>query len=262
MKRLNQDGVAHLLIIVIVALAIVGGAGYLVMSKQKDSGTAKQSAAGRKAAEAECKKQIDDKDFCKFVSNINFDQPYKSVMTTKGIGGSVLTLNVDGKNSSMVSEENGKEMSATVSIDGVTYIKDYSDGKWTKYPAPEKANDSDEQVETTEDRVTVDESDFAEDKTTYKEIGKEACGSLTCFKYEITDKDEPENKQIIWFDDKEYKIRKYTGNNIDQTYEIIYSYEKVNIKAPSPVKEAPNYENMSEAELKAELDKAMQQYEQ
>jgi DNA/RNA-binding domain of Phe-tRNA-synthetase-like protein len=104
--------------------------------------------------------------------------------------------------------------------------------------------------------------DIKDKKYQYKNLGKETCGSLTCFKYQIIDTTKPTEELIIWFDDAEYKARKFSFKDATQTMTADITYDAVTIGKPSPVKETPDYENMSEAELQKQLQELMKQYGQ
>jgi hypothetical protein len=84
------------------------------------------------------------------------------------------------------------------------------------------------------------ESDTPEVKniTTYKNLGTEACEKLTCYKYQVIDTGVPDDTQYIWFDNKDYQLRRtrYEGKD-GSVSESTYSYNKFNITVPSPVKE-------------------------
>jgi predicted aspartyl protease len=123
---------AALIAIIVVVLAAIGGTGYLVLSRQKDSDT-KNSVATTEASktiEAECKKEIDDKDFCKFASKFTLDESYKATMVnTSPEGSSTMVIEVDAnQNSRTVSTSNGTEIAAFVYLNKTTYVKDYTDG--------------------------------------------------------------------------------------------------------------------------------------
>jgi outer membrane lipoprotein-sorting protein len=86
-----------------------------------------------------------------------------------------------------------------------------------------------------------DESTPEEDKTTYKSLGKEACGNLNCFKYEVIDPEQADQKNFIWFDDKDYQLRRSRTETPDGASEMTFEYDNVNIGEPSPVQElGPN----------------------
>jgi hypothetical protein len=265
----HQSGVAHLVIIlVVVVLAVVGGAGYVVLSKNKDkisdASTKLIDTAASKQLNSACIKEIDDKDFCRFASNWSLATNYTTVITTKGADGTnVMKLETESSDkTSMTTTTDGKETAAYITIGKTSYTKDYTDNKWTKYTSTDTDSSADTDVKSEikiDDFTDSDTSTVA--KTEYKKIGKEACGNLTCFKYQIIDPDDQMNTQFIWFDDEDYLLRKYTGNTIDETFEMVLSYTKVTVKEPSPVKEAPNYEGMSPEELQTQFEGAQADYE-
>jgi outer membrane lipoprotein-sorting protein len=75
---------------------------------------------------------------------------------------------------------------------------------------------------------------------TYKEIDTEACGSLTCFKYQISDSASPGTTQFAWFDNQSYLLRqwKYTDNAGNST-DMTISYEPISISAPAQYQTIP-----------------------
>src|SRR6185436_16263771 len=116
--------------------------------------------------------------------------------------------------------------------------------------------------------------DLEEDTTQYKNLGTEACGSYTCFKYQIIYKDDSGSKEYWWFDNKEYRLRKMRVEGSDGSVtEMSYTYGSIDIREPSPVKEgsmmdaAMSNSGMSaseQAEMKKQMDeaqKAMKEYQ-
>jgi hypothetical protein len=101
----------------------------------------------------------------------------------------------------------------------------------------------------TKDQVSTDiKPDFSDDhatntveqasKTTYKSLGQEACAKLTCYKYKVIDSSAPDDNEFIWFDTKDYQLRKLRHEDKDGgVSEQTYSYDKISIVVPSPVKE-------------------------
>jgi outer membrane lipoprotein-sorting protein len=244
--RNDNRGIAHVAAIGLIAMvvAVVGFAGWRVMEKNKDSkSTANSSGVSSeemKEVEKECNKELDDKDLCKFASNVNFEQAYKATITsTSADGTTVMEMESDGKgNSSMTTRENGKESGAFITLNNTSYFRDFNSGTWFKLAGSESDTNSD----VTED-VKIKPDDFKNDKATFKKIGKEKCGNLNCFKYQITEKDSPNVEQFVWFDDKEFQLRKWTTREGAKTSEMVMTYGSVNIKAPSPVKDYPTQSN-------------------
>lgn len=183
----------------------------------------------------------DDKTLCKFLTNWRVSANM-SMRTTAVVDGknTESTFETDGKDSSrMTYKENGKDSYATVTIGRAMYTREASAAIWTKTVFPEQKTDgrSPNEAEGTPkfDFSTEDDADGA--KQTYVAMGKEACGKLNCFKYEVTVTDSTE-KQHIWFDDKEYRLRRVKDFTKDgMTSDTEFSYDTVVITEPSPVKE-------------------------
>lgn len=259
----NEQGLAlPLILLVVVLLAAVGGAGYFVYSKnsEKKDSTNGQSVSN-KAVEEECKKEIDDKDFCKFASSFSLDESFKSVITTTSPEGTnVIAMETDGNGGTRsVTSTNGQVVGEFIGTKEATYIKDLSDGYWTKY----SMDISDEATDIPSDDLDFDfdEDETTPDNTQYKSLGKEACGNLTCFKYQIIDPTNPSDESYVWFDDDDYKLRRWQFKNSEGTSEITYEYTSVTITEPSPLKDAPSVEGI-DAATQAEIDAMLEQYAQ
>jgi outer membrane lipoprotein-sorting protein len=164
----------------------------------------------------------------------------------------------------MASKLNGKENSNVISIGDTTYTLDYSDNKWWKQVV-KPVEDTEGETEDEVDDMAFNSDDALEDTTTYTFIAKEACGDLMCFKYEMVSPEMQDAKQFIWFDDRDYLMRKMRMEMGKQgNSESIYSYDNVSIVAPSPVKEGDPYSTGSQGSgyTEAETQKMMQQYQQ
>src|SRR5690606_22982830 len=93
-------------------------------------------------------------------------------------------------------------------LNGASYVK--TGDVWIKY-ADSDSNDENlpVDVDTYTSQFEADENTPENSlKDTYKNLGKEACGDLECFKYQILDSAQSEAQTFIWFDTKEYKLRK------------------------------------------------------
>lgn len=223
--RINKDqhGAGHLMIIlVIVVLLGIAGAGYYVWSqnKDKDSNGNSQSAAS-KEAEAECKRTIEDKDLCKMASNADFDKENYVLVITGSQDGEQFSWTVQNDGDNAHTTILGME---TITYNGDSYMKD-TDGTWVKYP---KSDDED----LTDD--LTDNLDFSDEEATwYTKVGKEACGSLTCFRYSYKDPNDATNNAEFWFDDKDYKIRKITSTSPEGgSMEMVITYGNAKVSPP------------------------------
>ncbi|MDF2461317.1 MAG: hypothetical protein K0S68_720, partial [Candidatus Saccharibacteria bacterium] len=153
----------------------------------------------------------------------------------KGAEKSTLLMEIEGeKKSHMMTTSAGQESYNVITIDGTTYTKDLRDGKWWEYK-PQSTPTSDGFKESFD--FKDEEKDKPEtEKTKYTKIGKEACGSLTCFKYQVV---EPgiTGTSYIWFDDRDYQLRRMQTTEDGEVNDMTFSYTKPNITKPSPIKQ-------------------------
>jgi outer membrane lipoprotein-sorting protein len=71
---------------------------------------------------------------------------------------------------------------------------------------------------------------------TYKNLGTEACGNLTCYKYQVTTATAAGAKQYVWFDTTSYQLRRWQySDSSTGTTDMAISYQPVTISQPSPV---------------------------
>lgn len=246
----NQKGFAPILII-LIGVVILGAVGSVLISKNKTGGNPlSQLKIGGAALNANC--DFKDPDLCKYINRAMTGDHFKngmviSTITTDKNGKKRNLFEIDeNQNSKMTSSQDGKEIMSLINLGEMTYTKDYTDGKWWKY----ESKRSGETETSTQGKVDVKEemkkyTEEYKDKTSYKKIGKETCGTLTCFKYQIIVTDMLDYIQYIYFDDKEYLIRKTrTEDKNGMTTETSYEYKTVTIKEPSPIKEGNPYDNI------------------
>lgn len=238
-SKSDQRGMAHLLVVALLVI-VVGAIGFVAwkVSSNEDTTTNNSNkAVSDKAVEDACNKELKDKDLCKFASNYKLDDvSYQSAITTVADGKtSVMNMEVDGKgNSSMTTSEGGKETGAFITLNNATYIKNAEDGSWIKYSAGGDTS-APKQDDPTSD-IKLDTNNLTENSTiSYKNLGKESCGKLTCFKYQIIDTESPDTTQYIWFDTKDYMMQRWSSKTASGSTDMTFTYKAVVIKEPSPV---------------------------
>jgi len=139
----------------------------------------------------------------------------------------------------MNQKTSGKDTLDMIVIGDTTYLKDYKDSSWWKQ--------KDKPVE--EGKIVADEEEkfkpqdlkeeYTKPNTTYKSLGEEACGSLTCHKYQELDGSNKEANRTFWFDTKELLLRKEVNGFGEFSATQQYSYDNLNLGAPSPTKNVP-----------------------
>lgn len=230
----DQRGVGHLgLILAVVVVLAIGGVGYFVYNKNKNGGTNAADAALQDALKnAKC--DYDDKDLCKFFTSYKA-QKYFTVNSVSESDGQKTTMSLksEGTDKSYL-KLGGDTPYEVITIGQTTYTK-AADGTWWKQTTK---NDTATDLKN-EASVDLEEPGSTETaKTTYKKIGKEACGGLTCFKYQEIDPNDTGTTSYLWFDDEDYQLRRTQTTSSDGSKsDSTYSYNKVNISEPSPVKE-------------------------
>lgn len=237
----NESGITHLLIIIlaVVVLAGIGAVGWKVASDHKSTTTGTGSTAAKSTAtDSSCLAIYHDSRICNFAAfSTSFNKTaYAATITqTKSGTTSSLTYKNDGKgNTELSTTSNGDTINA-ITLDNVEYIQDNGTGPWIE-------SDTGATAPTTDPTSSMDIG-VGNSGITFKYIDTESCGSLTCFKYQVTDATAPTATQYVWFDNSSYKLRQwqYTDASGDTT-DMNVTYTTVNITKPSPV------ENLSATE--------------
>ncbi|MDO8591939.1 MAG: hypothetical protein Q7R60_03405 [bacterium] len=223
---------------VVLAVVLVGG--IWMATKDNGSGGSKTSSTFNKEVQTKCMADVNEELFCKFAGSFAGVGDYKVTVNSTAEGSaSVLELASDSKgNSSMVVKVNGQEQGNVVVFSGVTYSKDYTDGQWFKYAASDTSK-----PEALDLKKEFVKGDFKADngqKIDYVKAGTEKCGSLNCYKYQIKDPTKPTEEGFLWFDTKDYLMRRVTIKDSNNNADMTLSYSAVSISAPSPTKDVPS----------------------
>jgi hypothetical protein len=233
--KIHQDsrGMSPVILIVgiVIIVAVVGFVGMRVFNKSSNSITGGVSnEIAKKIAEANC--EYDDKDLCKFFVSFKEHKQYSMTTTTTGEDAGTSVFETDNDKTHM--QLQGSMQYEVISQGRTTYTKDPSDGKWWKQTLPEsQANPTDDAAPELEEP----KAEETKDQTTYKKLGTEACGKLSCFKYEVIDPKNTDTKEFIWFDTKDYQLRKTRSEGAKSVTEGVFEYNNVKVDIPTNVKE-------------------------
>lgn len=234
----NESGIAHVLLalMVVVVLAVIGVVAWKVNNNRSTTSTAVD-----KVVQDKCMTEVNDTLFCKFAGAFGNVGDYKvTVNSTDQTGASVIELANDSKgNSSMVVKVNGQEQGNIVVFSGVTYSKDYTDGKWFKFAASDTTKPA--TVDLKKEFLKGGYKGANGQKLEYKKIGTEKCDKLTCYKYQVVDSQKSTETDFLWFDTKDFLLRRATVNDsqANTNAAMTITYVAVSISAPSPTKDVP-----------------------
>ncbi|HSW37483.1 MAG TPA: hypothetical protein VLG37_03910 [Candidatus Saccharimonadales bacterium] len=249
----QQAGVTSIVLVIVLVL-IIGGAGVLGWQRVKKPKPAATTSAPKQSivnpeAQATCRQLYPDSDFCKFAGSWDASLNSYKVSLKSNFPTTTFDLKVlhdsNGNFSFTGTRDGTNQLPTMVYFDGDYYIKQPSDTAWKEYPHDKTAILDREFNPTLQFKV-----DFKSqaDKPTaerliIKNLGKEKCGELTCFKYQLTDPSSKPKEFIeafFWFDDQDYFLRKYsskvTGGSSREA-EFFATSELVT--QPTPVKPSP-----------------------
>ena len=224
-----------------------------ISSSNKSSG----NTVANKQVENACNKQLSDKTICKFAASFKLNTAYKAVATTSSSDGSAtMTIAADGKgNTSLTSNAAGQELDS-ITLGTSTYIKDSSSGTWLKYTT-DSTNSADSSNPA--NNIKFSSSDITANNTiSYKNLGNQACGKLTCYYYQVTDSSQKNATQYIWFDTKDYQLQHWYFKDANGTTDMTFTYQAQNITAPSPVQDASASTGASATPSQTDINAAIQ----
>lgn len=193
-----------------------------------------------KTVQESCMAEVKDKKFCKFAAHVKKMGDYKLTLdatSSDGKSSYVVSGSKDG-NTQMVINSDGKKVANIVVFNGTTYAENLADSSWLQYAptAASKPDVFDLKKEIGKDGFKGDKGQ----KFVYKNLGKVACGNMSCYKYQIIDTQNTATQTFLLFDDLQFLIRSLTTSDNSGSSEMTMSYEGVSIVQPAPVKQIVN----------------------
>lgn len=227
-----------LFLVLIAVIALAGGAYFFLQKKQPKMAENKEQKAAVQEMLANCKY---DKDFCAYMAAQAKSMSSGVIITTssqvKNFGLSTSEMKIDGsENMEINSYKDDKLESSMIVFEKVTYIKD-ADGSWYSLNTPNAQDNEYNQGTMAEIKNTYSEENL---NMQVKKVGSEACGNLTCDKYEIINViGEQSSTMYTWIDTKEHLARKMEFSFEGGSSTMEYKYESVKVSKPSPIKGMP-----------------------
>lgn len=236
----ETGAVSPLIIVAVIAVVAIGG--YFLISQKGGLPTPSVPTLTQRATEKDFE-FIEDPILRKHMVAQANKTSYRTKTVSSGSG--LTTVNEvqikgDNFNTRDIESDRSKEIKHMITLSDTIYLKDYSDNKWWKQTI--KYEEQKEEEEAFGEPVDFKE-EYLKPNLNFKSLGKESCGphaeGLICFKYEQTLPEAPELKRIFWFDDKDYLLRKEQGGFGEFIATVEYSYDAINITAPTPTKDVP-----------------------
>ena len=238
--RQGQLGFAHIGIIVsavifVTVAALIVWRVWAAQHHSNSPASATTSSVQRTTTGTNC--VGNDRDICKFYAAWQASTDFKVTATEVDSGQtstSTFESSDSGKRFHMLTSLNGRPYE-TINIDNTVYIKDAS-GTWWKQNV--QASQLDQYRGNYLYNFTNPSETQSTQHVTYKALGQEACGTLTCLKYQVIDPTAADSTQYIWFDSKNYQLRRmFTQSTAGTSSDQVFSYGTVTINAPMPVKD-------------------------
>jgi hypothetical protein len=240
--RKQQQGMGHLLVVglAILVVGVVGFAGWKVASKNSPKASTNATTTSNKtevqAATTSCVATYHDANLCNAVSHFNTDKiAHEVTFTATGASGNgTVMIKYDGKGNSSTTMTGGSEAFNSITLDGNTYEQSSAGGVWYEYPSGTSSSSS---SSSTVSDPTSGMNLVLGSGNTYKPMGTVACGSMTCFKYEVVEASTPGTTTYVLFDNHDYLLRGLDATDSNsQTFDVTFSYpSSVVISKPSPV---------------------------
>ncbi len=241
----DERGLGKKTLLAVILLVIIAAGGAYWQFGRSDAPTKSTSnKAVSSAVSDECNKLYGDKDFCKFASNFSLSgNSYKFVSSsTKGTSGSseMITMLNDGKGNTSMSMTSAGSQTDFIRLNGVTYMKEADSGVWLKYGTSTPSSVIPPNPTRDISFDTKLPAGATEPTTSFKKLGTEACGKLTCFKYQVIDPSQT-GTSYVWFDTKDYRLQHMSNTDADgTTSDSTITYQPITISEPSPVQDMPS----------------------
>ncbi|MCL5797707.1 MAG: hypothetical protein M1366_02815 [Patescibacteria group bacterium] len=248
--QVSEGKISPVIIIAVIVVVVAAAGGFLFLSKKGSMTGALTNEVGS-MMNANC--PFKDGNVCRFMGSWEGMKDYsvESVMTdSAGKKTDNLMEMSGGDKFHVVTKENGKEIANMITIGDTTYTKDYSDNSWFMIKQPKETQTIKNEMQTNLfGNITPEPSQPAEPQVTFKAMGKEACGNMQCFKYQVISPSDNGTTVYVWFDDSQYKLRRTVTQEKDgSTSDSAFSYNAIAISVPSPVKEMPGVGAMTGGE--------------
>ncbi len=249
-KKVSLKRITTIIIIIAANIAVIAAiiAGLLLWkipgkkgskkSDIKNSAAQTQNTLKNSSPEDQCLDKFHDPDLCRFESWIQANPiqkiPYSATITAKSNGLTFTNIYKRDKNGNISMNMKWQEQQPLelniIEYNGNTYMQG-SNMFWVKFPIGFKIP-TDSKIPS---NVMDPSSNFnfmdSLQNDRFTKMGKEPCdNNLMCFEYKVSESGMV--NQYIWFDTKEYQLRKLVAGSPGGTTEMKLGYKPVTVTAP------------------------------
>jgi hypothetical protein len=194
-------------------------------TETKSTGTSKVSPYDK------CVKDYNNTNLCHYYetaldphTNLSFISTNKTNLVGHEV---IITSEVDSNGNSKISQPG----LIAITVDGSSYIQRSNGGTWVKVSKSKSKESTGSSLSANTFGI-----EGSNKNTTFKSLGTGSCGTLTCYKYEVSNCCSVPTTEWFSFDAKSYKLLEYYMSDSLTTTHVTYSYVSVpTIHVPSPV---------------------------
>jgi len=228
----HQKPLSYIILICAVLLLVIVLGMYMVKSSTTNSKTTPKTLTTNTCTQ--------DEAMCAFLEKVADKDKYYTMPITATISISTINsatptgqvvLQADTKNNVYVtSSESGKIQGELLLVNDTLYKKNLVKGNW------QKQNSLNTQAFIEFRQKALNEIKVPNEKIAYTLIGKETCGSQTCFVYQFINAERSSIKETIYFDTNDYLLRKLVSQTANgTTTETSFSYNDLTITPPANI---------------------------
>lgn len=223
-------------ILIVILLLVLGFTGFIYLQRLSLDKVKTNLPEKKISAVPSC--EFGDINFCRYIDASAKVRDSKAHSILKSKNGNTIEsfFENSGNNFTYSSREDGVDKVAIVKLDNTTYTKNFVRDNWQK--EVKKTDDFGKQENVNGNFAfnikELNQRGVKESgKKMFKAMGNDLCGKLTCYKYQLITIGKENELSYIWFDNKDFLLRKQQSQLSDGSeFSINYSYEKVSIEAP------------------------------
>lgn len=228
MQGQQESGVASKIVLIVITLLVCAGVLGVIAFRMANNNI---DPTVKKAIEnAECAHV--DENVCKFFASSSVSNQYVLQATEQKNDTSIThELRAQDKDTFELTVTSDGSKRQTLAIGEHVLIKADDDETWRQQTIPDAENRIKYREIHTFDFLAKPESEAA--AAAFVQAGEEACGELTCFRYQYKDGDD--TTTYFWFDNQEYRLRRVLTTGDSYSYDAQVRYESVAVSRPENV---------------------------